>query len=211
MEPSEKSTDNDSSSQPTTKVQHPHAKRGLRSPLSVRKGTHSTLAAAIDSTLAASKSSSDLSHRLPILHSQRLKLRFINSPPPTVFTYSKIKAMDGSPIAIELVDVTTNTRVTLDPLLPLQVKIVALDGGFTGANKDFDLNILRSREGKPPLLVGDLTVTLMEGFGMIGNISFTDNSSWLRSRWFRLGVKATAGGVMEGVTDWFYCKNKQRT
>jgi len=48
---------------------------------------------------------------------------------------------------------------------------------------------VREREGKRPLLTGDTTVQLKDGVGVVGDITFTDNSSWIRSRKFRLGVR----------------------
>jgi hypothetical protein len=47
-------------------------------------------------------------------------------------------------------------------------------------------------------LTGDLQVTLKEGVGTIGELTFTDNSSWIRSRKFRLGLRA-APGFCEGI------------
>ncbi|KFK31949.1 hypothetical protein AALP_AA6G180700 [Arabis alpina] len=90
-----------------------------------------------------------------------LKLCFINSLPPWVFTYSRIETDDGSPIAIELIDAATNARVTFDTRL----KIVALDADITEESlttEEFNRNIVRPREGKGPLLAGDLTVTLKD-------------------------------------------------
>ncbi|KAH0930709.1 hypothetical protein HID58_016436 [Brassica napus] len=53
--------------------------------------------------------------------------------------------------------------------------------------EEFNRNILRPREGKPPLLAGDLTVTLEDGVGVVsGDVTFTENSSWTRCR---LGAK----------------------
>jgi hypothetical protein len=52
---------------------------------------------------------------------------------------------------------------------------------------------VKEREGKRPLLFGDLQVTLKEGVGTLGELTFTDNSSWIRSRKFRLGMKVASG------------------
>lgn len=138
-----------------------------------------------------------------------LKLRFINSPPPCIFTDSRIEAEDGSPIAIELVDADTNTRVNWDTRL----EIVALNADITEESlttEDFNRSILQSRERRRPLLVGDLTVTLKDGFGVIGSdIVFTDNSSWLKNKKFRLGAKAMeeGGGFVLAITEAFMCKD----
>jgi hypothetical protein len=41
-------------------------------------------------------------------------------------------------------------------------------------------------------------VTLKEGVGTLGDLTFTDNSSCIRSRKFRLGLKV-ASGYCEGI------------
>ncbi|KAE8672061.1 Calmodulin-binding protein isoform 4 [Hibiscus syriacus] len=65
-------------------------------------------------------------------------------------------------------------------------------------DKEFDSHVVKEREGKRPLLSGDLQVTLKEGVGTLGDLTFTDNSSWIRSRKFRLGLKV-ASGYCEGI------------
>lgn len=55
--------------------------------------------------------------------------------------------------------------------------------------EEFEQFIVKEREGKRPLLTGDTTVQLKDGVGFLGDITFTDNSSWIRSRKFRLGVR----------------------
>jgi hypothetical protein len=47
-------------------------------------------------------------------------------------------------------------------------------------------------------LTGDLSVTLKDGVGTLGEFQFTDNSSWIRSRKFRLGIMVSPG-YCEGV------------
>ncbi|KAK4757254.1 hypothetical protein SAY87_007381 [Trapa incisa] len=76
---------------------------------------------------------------------------------------------------------------------------------FTGGKEDegwtqeeFDSHTVKEREGKRVLLTGDLQVTLKEGVGTLGELTFTDNSSWIRSRKFRLGLKV-ASGFCEGL------------
>jgi hypothetical protein len=71
---------------------------------------------------------------------------------------------------------------------------------------------INERDGKRPLLTGELFVTLKEGEGCLGDFQFTDNSSWIRSRRFRLGVKAVAGccegiRIQEAKTDPFIVKD----
>ncbi|KAI8568782.1 hypothetical protein RHMOL_Rhmol02G0226800 [Rhododendron molle] len=47
-------------------------------------------------------------------------------------------------------------------------------------------------------LTGDLQVTLKDGAGTLGELTFTDNSSWIRSRKLRLGL-TIAAGLCEGM------------
>ncbi|CAN6867906.1 unnamed protein product [Brassica oleracea] len=145
-----------------------------------------------------------------MLQPRAWKLRFVNSPPPMIFTFSRIEAEDGSPIAIELLDAATNARVTSE----LRLEIVALNAdiaeeSFT-TTEEFNRNILRPRQGKPPLLVGDLTVTLKDGVGVVsGDVTFTENWSWTRCRMFRLGAKVTQqGGVAEAISRAFVCRDR---
>jgi hypothetical protein len=63
---------------------------------------------------------------------------------------------------------------------------------------DFESFVVKERDGKRPLLTGDLSVTLKDGLGTLGEFHFTDNSSWIRSRKFCLGLKV-APGYCEGV------------
>ncbi|GLJ19256.1 hypothetical protein SUGI_0346350 [Cryptomeria japonica] len=60
-------------------------------------------------------------------------------------------------------------------------------------HEDFESHEVKEREGKRPLLIGDLQVTLKEGVGTIGELIFIDNSSWIRSRKLRLGSKVASG------------------
>ncbi|KAJ0264828.1 WRKY transcription factor 19 [Hirschfeldia incana] len=143
-----------------------------------------------------------------MLQPRAWKLRFLNSPPPTILTFSRIEAEDGTPIAIELVDAATNARVTT---FDLRLEIVALNADITTEEsftaEEFNRNILRPREGKPPPLVGDLNVTLKDGVGVVsGDVTFTENSSWTKSRMFRLGAKVTQGGVVEAISRAFVCR-----
>lgn len=125
---------------------------------------------------------------------RRLQLRFVNKLPSKIFTANSVKDEDGTPIQIELFDTSSRTTVKSGPLSSIKIKIVVLNGDFCYDEEDdwteqeFHANVLKEREGKRPLLLGDANVTLREGVGCIGEIIFTDNSSWMRSRKFRLGA-----------------------
>ncbi|CAN7045545.1 unnamed protein product [Brassica rapa subsp. trilocularis] len=143
----------------------------------------------------------------------RYKLRFINAPPSTIFTGAKIEARDRSPVAFELVDTATNYRVVAGPLSSSRVEIVPLNADFTEESWTVDVfkgYIEKQREGKRPLLTGDLTVTLKDGVGVItGVVTFSDNSSWTRSKKFRLGAKLTGGGAVEARSEAFKVKDQR--
>lgn len=124
-----------------------------------------------------------------------LELRFIGNLASTIFTGSRIVTEDGSPIRVELFDARSNRIVAMGPLSSMKLEILVLDGDFESdeqedwAEKDFSANIIREREGKRPLLSGELSITLRGGVGYVGELTFTDNSSWVRSRKFRLGAR----------------------
>lgn len=104
-------------------------------------------------------------------------------------------------------------------MAPIKVEIVVLDGDFPSGDGDnwtsqeFDNNVLKERTGKRPLLTGDVNVTVRDGFATIGDIEFTDNSSWIRSRKFRLGARVAPGTghqgprIREAMTDAFVVKD----
>ncbi|PHU24659.1 Calmodulin-binding protein 60 D [Capsicum chinense] len=93
-----------------------------------------------------------------------------------------------------------NTSRNYSPSISMNVLVdivglVVLDGEFNPddhedwTEEEFSKKVIREREGKRPLLTGDLIIQLRDGVGYLGNVSFTDNSSWTKSRTFRLGLK----------------------
>ena len=46
-------------------------------------------------------------------------------------------------------------------------------------------------------MTGEIQVTLREGVGLVGDVVFTDNSSWIRSRTFRLAARVVAKSSSE--------------
>ncbi|XP_039173837.1 calmodulin-binding protein 60 B-like [Eucalyptus grandis] len=125
-----------------------------------------------------------------------LRLQFVTKLPTTIFADSQIEAEDGTPLRIEVVDGRTNERVTSGPLSSIKLQIVILDGDFGSdegedwTEQEFNSNIVHEREGKRPLITGVLNVTLQGGIGSLRNLIITDNSSWMKSRKFRLGAQA---------------------
>ncbi|KAI8528999.1 hypothetical protein RHMOL_Rhmol12G0191800 [Rhododendron molle] len=127
--------------------------------------------------------------------SRSLQLQFIPKISLPVFTGTRIEGEDCSTLKVALVDGLTGEVVYSGPESSAKVEIVVLEGDFDGDEggnwtlEDFNNNIVREREGKKPLLTGDACASLKEGIGLVGEISFTDNSSWTRSRKFSLGAR----------------------
>ncbi|KAI7734900.1 hypothetical protein M8C21_021703 [Ambrosia artemisiifolia] len=124
-----------------------------------------------------------------------LQLRFQTKLPSTFFTGSRIESEDNTPVKLVLFDVNSNKIVSSGPFSSLKVNIVPLDGDFSAddeqdwAENDFDAKVISARDGRRPLITGDLVVTLENGVADLGDLCFTDNSSWRRSRKFMIGAK----------------------
>lgn len=117
-----------------------------------------------------------------------------------MFTGSKIEDEDTNPLQILLIEKNhEGQKVQANHPCPIKVEIVVLHGDFPQGDSedwtsdDFERNILRERDGKRPLLAGDLLITMRDGVALIGDIEFTDNSSWIRNRKFRLGARVVQG------------------
>uniref|UniRef100_A0A5B7BZI9 Uncharacterized protein n=1 Tax=Davidia involucrata TaxID=16924 RepID=A0A5B7BZI9_DAVIN len=156
--------------------------------------------------------------RIQALEPSSLKLIFSKTLSLPVFTGSKIGDSDNNPLQIILVDTTGDQKVPISLSYPIKVEIVVLDGDFppgdgdTWTNREFDNNIVRERTGKRPLLTGDLFVTMRDGIAPVGDIEFTDNSSWIRSRKFRIGARVVQGSskgvrIREAMTESFVVKD----
>lgn len=109
----------------------------------------------------------------------------------------------GAAIHVVLLDTSTGLVVPSGPESAAKLDVVVLEGDFNNEDDDWTKELFESfevkeREGKRPLLTGDLQVCLKEGVGTLGDLTFTDNSSWIRSRKFRLGLKV-ADGYCDGI------------
>lgn len=133
-----------------------------------------------------------------------LQLHFRTRLSLPLFTGGKVDGEQGAAIHVVLIDANSGHVVTSGPESSAKLEVVVLEGDFNNEDdddwtqEDFESHVVKEREGKRPLLNGDLQVPLKEGVGTLGEISFTDNSSWIRSRKFRLGLKV-ASGFCEGV------------
>lgn len=112
-----------------------------------------------------------------------------------IFTGAKIEAENNNVLSIYLVDDLTEDIVRFGSESMVRVEIVVLEGDFESNQKDnwtreeFKNNIVKERQGKRSLLAGDTVLNLNEGMGVVNDLSFSDNSSWTRSRKFRLGAR----------------------
>ncbi|KAL5772856.1 hypothetical protein ACOSQ2_012780 [Xanthoceras sorbifolium] len=134
-----------------------------------------------------------------------LQLHFKTRMPPHLFTGGKVEGDQGAAIHVVLVDINSGSIVQTGPESAAKLTVVVLEGDFNEEDDDnwtqehFESHEVKEREGKRPLLTGgDLHVILKEGVGTLGDLTFTDNSSWIRSRKFRLGVKVSPG-YCEGI------------
>ncbi|KAE8710360.1 Calmodulin-binding protein 60 E [Hibiscus syriacus] len=133
-----------------------------------------------------------------------LQLHFRSRLSLPIFTGGKVEGEQGAAIHIVLVDSNTGHVVTTGPEASVKLDVIVLEGDFNNEDdedwtqEEFESHVVKEREGKRPLLTGDLQVALKEGVGTLGDLTFTDNSSWIRSRKFRLGLKV-ASGFCEGI------------
>lgn len=135
---------------------------------------------------------------------RNLQLQFRSRLSLPLFTGGKVEGEQGAAIHVVLIDANSGRVVTSGSESSLKLDVVVLEGDFNNDDDDewsqeeFESHVVKEREGKRPLLTGDLQVTLKEGVGTLGDLTFTDNSSWIRSRKFRLGLKV-ASGFCEGM------------
>ncbi|KAK3188106.1 hypothetical protein Dsin_027667 [Dipteronia sinensis] len=149
---------------------------------------------------------------------RNLQLHFRSRLSLPLFTGGKVEGEQGAAIHIVLIDASTGLVVTSGPESSVKLDVVVLEGDFNNeyddnwTEEEFESHVVKEREGKRPLLNGDLQVTLKEGVGTLGELTFTDNSSWIRSRKFRLGLKVSSGccegiRIREAKTDAFTVKD----
>ncbi|KAF0899960.1 hypothetical protein E2562_025903 [Oryza meyeriana var. granulata] len=154
-----------------------------------------------------------------------LKLVFAKKLKLPIFTNNKLIDIDNNPIEIQLVDTRTNNVViptnTYLGSSVVRLEVVVLDGdlrcedGAGWTDDQFSTMIVKAREGRRPLLVGTVLNVTMDNHGVavIDDVSFTDNSSWIRSRKFRIGVRVmptnnqVAIRIQEAVSESFTVKD----
>ncbi|KAK8954853.1 hypothetical protein KSP39_PZI002160 [Platanthera zijinensis] len=149
---------------------------------------------------------------------RNLQLQFRSRLSLPIFTGGKIEGDQGAAIHVVLIDANDSHVITSGPESSAKLDILVLEGDFCNeededwTEEEFESHVVKEREGKRPLLTGDLQVSLKEGVGTLGELTFTDNSSWIRSRKFRLGLKIASGHcddirIREGKTEAFTVKD----
>ncbi|XP_028773719.1 calmodulin-binding protein 60 B [Neltuma alba] len=149
---------------------------------------------------------------------RNLRLHFRSRLSLPLFTGGKVEGEQGAAIHVVLIDANTGNVVTSGSEACTKLDVVVLEGDFNNEDdedwtqEEFESHVVKEREGKRPLLTGDLQVTLKEGVGTVGELTFTDNSSWIRSRKFRLGLKVAPGfcesiRIREAKTEAFTVKD----
>ncbi|KAL6599878.1 hypothetical protein ACP70R_045529 [Stipagrostis hirtigluma subsp. patula] len=142
------------------------------------------------------------------------KLSFVTSMSGVIFTKREVRAADEGQIKIRINQQGTNCP----HILSANVKIVVLDGDFNADNRElwtseeFDNHIVRPRDKVGAVLTGNLDVKLANGEAYLHDVTFVDNSSFTRSRKFRLGVKLIGDvgvRVQEGITEPFTVKDRR--
>ncbi|CAL9171627.1 unnamed protein product [Musa hybrid cultivar] len=143
--------------------------------------------------------------------SSNWRLVFTRPILPQIYTKSKVEDQDNRPLQVKLVDTRTGESPALSPRSALKVEVVVLNGDFPSQDDDdwtaeeFNRNVVKQREGRAQLLVGDRKVAVCEGMASFEDLEFTDNSSWVRSGRFIFGVRVAPGSyegprIKEAVT-----------
>ncbi|CAH1419210.1 unnamed protein product [Lactuca virosa] len=137
----------------------------------------------------------DCEDEMESFHPKSLQLQFLSALSLPVFTGTRIEGGDCNMLKVALIDAHTGKTISSGIESSAKVEIVVLEGDFGDDSDDnwtleeFSANIVRARRGKKPLLHGNALLNLKEGIGLVGDLFFTDNSSWIRSRKFRLGAR----------------------
>uniref|UniRef100_A0ACD5YDF8 Uncharacterized protein n=1 Tax=Avena sativa TaxID=4498 RepID=A0ACD5YDF8_AVESA len=147
----------------------------------------------------------------------RYKLMFRNGLSKEVFTKKGICAANGDPLKIHLEE-NNQQGNSSRRFLSAKIKIVVLDGDFNRdgedywTSEDFRRHIVRPRDKAGVVLTGDLELSLKNGEADLRDATFIDNSKFMRSGKFRLGVMIVdelGERVQEGITEPFTVKDRR--
>ncbi|KAL2228705.1 UNVERIFIED_CONTAM: Calmodulin-binding protein 60 B [Sesamum indicum] len=136
---------------------------------------------------------------------RNLQLHFKSRLSLPLFTGGKVEGEQGAAIHVVLIDANTGHVVTSGPESSMKLDVIVLEGDFNNEDEEG-----WSQEEFESHVVKELT--LKEGVGTLGDLTFTDNSSWIRSRKFRLGLKVASGfceavRIREAKTEAFTVKD----
>ncbi|XP_074580710.1 calmodulin-binding protein 60 D-like [Curcuma longa] len=110
-----------------------------------------------------------------------------------------LRNRDNKPLQVKLVDAMTKGTPVVSPSSTMKVEIVVLNGNFPSRKEEdwtadeFNSNLVKQRDGKPPLLVGECTAVLSGGMATFQEVEFSDNSRWVRTGKFVLGARVCYG------------------
>ncbi|KAF7849527.1 hypothetical protein BT93_L0666 [Corymbia citriodora subsp. variegata] len=130
---------------------------------------------------------------------RNLRLQIQTKLSDSLFTGKKLTGEGGARISFALINANTGDVVRSGLESSVKLDVVVLEGDFNKDDEDnwtqeeFENHVVKQRVGKGPLLAGDLVVKLKEGVGEMGELIFNDNSSWNRSKRFRIGLKVATG------------------
>ncbi|KAK1582684.1 hypothetical protein Q3G72_017319 [Acer saccharum] len=157
-----------------------------------------------------------LDHQIKKSEQVEFQLQFANKLPDTIYTKEKIRDESDGSIQIKLVDTISRETVKVGAVSSIEIGIVVLDGDFgfeeyeNWTEMEFNAKIVDQREGKGPLVKGKQKIKLRGGVGIIEDLSFSDNSSWIKCKMFRLGARVLQStnnmgrvGIKEAITEAF--------
>ncbi|CAI7854562.1 unnamed protein product [Closterium sp. NIES-54] len=127
--------------------------------------------------------------------SRKLRLAFRSKLALPLYTGARVEGEGGQAVHVVLQHADTGQTAMDLAESNGKLEVVVLEGDFNKpidddwTQEEFEQNVVKEREGKRPLLTGEVTFNLKDGVGTLGDLCFTDNSSWIRSRKFRLGVR----------------------
>ncbi|XP_057463023.1 calmodulin-binding protein 60 B isoform X2 [Actinidia eriantha] len=99
---------------------------------------------------------------------RNLQLQFRSRLSLPLFTGGKVEGEQGAAIHIVLLDANTGHVVTSGPESSAKLDVLVLEGDFSNEDgedwtqEEFESHVVKEREGKRPLLTGELQVTLKE-------------------------------------------------
>lgn len=147
----------------------------------------------------------------------RYKLRFSNGLSNEVFTKKGICDVNGESLKIS-VHVNNPQEACSHRLLSAKIRVVVLDGDFNKndqgcwTSEEFRNHIVRPRDKVGAVLTGELELSLKNGEAYIHDATFVDNSKFMRSGKFRLGVMVIddlGERIQEGITEPFVVKDRR--